>query len=178
MTTRGTSPAYTVIRLQASLRTIQEAKTMSTIQHILVATDFSELADTVVDQAIDLAKQLNANVTLVHSYEIPIYGFPDGVLVAPADVASRIGEAAATQLDTIARKHEGSGVKIATVLRMGAAWDEVNAVAEERKADVIVVGTHGRRGLARALLGSTAERILRTATRPVYVVHAALPKKA
>jgi nucleotide-binding universal stress UspA family protein len=56
---------------------------------------------------------------------------------------------------------------------MGAAWDEINAVAAETKADLIVVGTHGRRGLARALLGSTAERVIRTATLPVFVVHAA-----
>jgi len=146
---------------------------MGTIQRILVATDFSDLADTVVDQAIDLAKQLGASLILVHSYEIPIYGFPDGVLVAPADVASRIGAAAQSELDAIARSHADRGVAITTVLRMGPAWDEINSVAAEQLADLIVVGTHGRRGLSRALLGSTAERVIRTAVRPVYVVHAA-----
>jgi nucleotide-binding universal stress UspA family protein len=150
-------------------------RVMTTIQRIVVATDFSDLADTVVDQALDLAKQLGASVTLVHSYEIPIYGFPEGVLVAPPDVASRLQTAAQTELEAIAKQHEGRGVKITPVLRMGAAWDEVNAVADETKADLIVVGTHGRRGFSRLLLGSTAERILRTATRPVYVIHAAAP---
>ena len=151
---------------------------MSTIQRIVVATDFSDLADTVIDQALNLAKQLGASVTLVHSYEIPIYGFPEGVLVAPPDVASRIGDAAQSQLDNLAKRHADRGVPLATVLRMGAAWDEINAVAAEKKADLIVVGTHGRRGLTRALLGSTAERILRTATLPVFVVHSARPAKA
>jgi nucleotide-binding universal stress UspA family protein len=146
---------------------------MSKIQRIVVATDFSEIADTVVDQALDLARQLGASITLVHAYEIPIYGFPEGVLVAPPDIASRIGSSAEAQLERLAKRHADSGVPISTVLRMGAAWDEINAVAEEQSADLIVVGTHGRRGLARALLGSTAERILRTATRPVYAVHAA-----
>jgi nucleotide-binding universal stress UspA family protein len=152
---------------------------MKTIQRIVVATDFSDISDTVVDQALDLAKQLGASVTLVHSYEIPIYGFPEGVLVAPPDVASRISSAAQTELEAIAKRNEGRGVKLATSLRMGAAWDEVNAVAEETNADLIVVGTHGRRGFSRLLLGSTAERLLRTATRPIYVVHAAThtPKK-
>ena len=150
---------------------------MNPIHRIVVATDFSELADTVVDSALDLAKQLGASVTLVHSYEIPIYGFPDGVLVAPADLASRLGAAAQVELDRLARRHADRGVPISTVLRMGAAWDEINAVAEETKADLIVVGTHGRRGLARALLGSTAERLIRTATRPVFVVHAAAAPK-
>jgi len=150
----------------------------TTIQRIVVATDFSDLCETVVDQALDLAKQLGASVTLVHSYEIPIYGFPEGVLVAPPDVASRIQTAAQAELEAIAKRSEGRGVKIAVVLRMGAAWDEVNAVAEETKADVIVVGTHGRRGFSRLMLGSTAERILRTANRPVYIVHAAATAKA
>jgi nucleotide-binding universal stress UspA family protein len=150
---------------------------MTTIQRIVVATDFSDLADTVVDQALDLAKQLGASLTLVHAYEIPIYGFPDGVLVAPADLASRLGTAAQTQLDGLALRHAERGVPLKTVLRMGAAWDEINAVAEETGADLIVVGTHGRRGLARALLGSTAERVIRTATRPVFVVHAAAAAK-
>jgi nucleotide-binding universal stress UspA family protein len=148
---------------------------MSTIQRIVVATDFSDLADTVVDQALDLAKQLGASITLVHSYEIPIYGFPDGVLVAPAETAARISTAAQSSLENLAGRHAPRGVPITTVLRMGAAWDEINAVAAETKADLIVVGTHGRRGLARALLGSTAERVIRTATLPVYVVHAATP---
>jgi nucleotide-binding universal stress UspA family protein len=146
---------------------------MKKIQRIVVATDFGDLSDTVVDQAIDLATQLGASVVLVHSYEIPIYGFPDGVLVAPPDIASRMGAAAQAGLDGIAQRHGDRGVALKTVLRMGAAWDEVNAVAAEENADLVVVGTHGRRGLARALLGSTAERILRTATLPVFVVHAA-----
>ena len=146
---------------------------MPKIQRIVVATDFSDLADTVVDQAIDFAEQLGASVILMHAYEIPIYGFPDGVLVAPADVAARIHTASETSLEALAERHAKRGLQISTILRMGAPWDEINAVAEEQKADVIVVGTHGRRGLSRALLGSTAERILRTANRPVYVVHAA-----
>ena len=78
---------------------------MPKIQRIVVATDFSELADTVVDQALDLAKQLGASVILMHAYEIPIYGFPDGVLVAPADVAARINTASETSLENLAKRH-------------------------------------------------------------------------
>jgi nucleotide-binding universal stress UspA family protein len=144
-----------------------------TIKRILVATDFSEIAESVVSQAIDFAKQLGASAVLVHSYEIPIYGFPDGILVAPADVAARISTGAQMQLDGLAKRYGERGVEITTSLRNGLPWEEVNTVADEQKADVIVLGTHGRRGLARALLGSTAERILRTANRPVYVLHAA-----
>jgi nucleotide-binding universal stress UspA family protein len=55
-------------------------------------------------------------------------------------------------------------------LREGAAWREIDAFARERQVDLIVVGSHGRRGLPRALLGSVAEKIVRTAACPVLVV--------
>ena len=57
------------------------------------------------------------------------------------------------------------------ILRDGVAWEEVNAVAKEIDANLIVIGTHGRRGLARALLGSVAENVIRTSTIPVLVIH-------
>jgi nucleotide-binding universal stress UspA family protein len=57
------------------------------------------------------------------------------------------------------------------VLREGVAWEEVNSVAKEIDANLIVIGTHGRRGLARALLGSVAENVIRTSTVPVLVIH-------
>ena len=144
---------------------------MKRIQQVLVATDFSEIATRALDEAVDLAEQLGAKVTLVHSYEIPIYGFPDGILVATSDVVAGLMRAGQTGLEAAIEKRKDRKVEITPVLRDGTPWEEVNKVAEDVKADVIVVGTHGRRGLARALLGSVAERILRTATRPVLVVH-------
>jgi nucleotide-binding universal stress UspA family protein len=146
---------------------------MNPIRRILVATDFSDLASAALEQALDLAKQLGATITLVHSYEIPIYGFPDGVLVAPADVATRIASTAQTELEALVQRHGGRGVEMTAVLRMGPPWEEINTLAEETKADMIVIGTHGRRGLSRALLGSVAERVMRTAVKPLLVVHAA-----
>jgi nucleotide-binding universal stress UspA family protein len=56
---------------------------------------------------------------------------------------------------------------------MGAPWEEINKVAEETGAGLIVAATHGRRGLTRALLGSVAERLMRTATLPVLIIHGA-----
>ena len=53
------------------------------------------------------------------------------------------------------------------VLREGIAWEEINKVAEELQVDLVVIGTHGRKGLARALLGSVAEKVVRTSHRPV-----------
>jgi nucleotide-binding universal stress UspA family protein len=58
-----------------------------------------------------------------------------------------------------------------SLLREGNAADEIRTVADEMKADLIVIGTHGRRGIARALLGSTAENVIRTVKTPVLTIH-------
>jgi nucleotide-binding universal stress UspA family protein len=107
----------------------------------------------------------------MHSYEIPIVGFPDGALVATADIAARMAEASRAGLDNVVGKRKGGKIQVDGVLREGVAWEEINRVADELDADLIVIGTHGRKGLARALLGSVAENVVRTATRPVLTIH-------
>lgn len=147
---------------------------------ILVGTDFSETSDRAVDYAVDFAKLLGGTVTVVHAYELPIYGFPDGALIATVDMASRLMNAAQGALTQTCETRANKGVKLTAVLRQGTAWEEVHAVAEEIGADLIVIGTHGRKGLAHALIGSVAEKVVRTATRPVLTIHGPRsdPKKA
>ncbi len=144
---------------------------MLTLTRILVAVDFTETSDKAFDFALELAAKFDANVTAVHAFEIPVIGFPDGALVATADIAARIQESARQGLDAAVNARLGRGVKIESVLREGAAQDEIRAVAEETRADLIVIGTHGRKGLARALLGSVAENVIRTVKTPVLVIH-------
>jgi nucleotide-binding universal stress UspA family protein len=144
---------------------------MKNLESIVVATDFSEIANHALDEAVDLAKRLGSKITLVHSFEIPIYGFPDGVLIASAEVTANLQTGAQKELTRAIEARKASGVSITPVLRMGTPWEEVAAVAKESGAGLIVVGTHGRRGLTRALLGSVAERLLRTASLPVLVIH-------
>ncbi len=107
----------------------------------------------------------------MHAYEIPILGFPDGALIATPEIAARISDAARAALDRTVARYGGRGVAIDAVLRDGVAYEEINAVAASIHADLIVIGTHGRRGLARAILGSVAENVIRTATRPVTTIH-------
>ncbi len=107
----------------------------------------------------------------MHSYEIPIVGFPDGALVATADIATRIADASRVALEGAVAKRAGGAVPVDGILRDGVAWEEINRVAEDIDADLVVMGTHGRRGLARALLGSVAEKVVRTAHRPVTLIH-------
>jgi nucleotide-binding universal stress UspA family protein len=107
----------------------------------------------------------------MHAYEIPVIGFPDGGLMATADIAPRIADASRAALDAAVAKRQGGPVAVDGILREGVAWEEINHVADEIDADMVVIGTHGRRGLARALLGSVAENVVRTAHRAVLTIH-------
>lgn len=137
---------------------------------LLVPVDFSDTSNLALDYAVDLAKALGGKVVVMHAYELPVYGFPDGALVATVEIATRIMNGAQAGLAALIEKRKGKGVEITSVLRQGVPWDEVHSVAEEVNADMIVIGTHGRGGLARALLGSVAEKIIRTSTRPVLTI--------
>lgn len=145
---------------------------MSTaIKHILVAHDFGDTAQLALDYALDLAERLSARVTVVHAYEIPVYGFPEGFALT-ADVIGRIQEIASKALDGVVQHARRPGVQVDAMLRQGSAWSEIAAAASETNAGLVVIGTHGRRGLAHALLGSVAEKVVRTAPCPVLTVRA------
>lgn len=141
----------------------------TSIQHILVAHDLSETSDAALDYAVALARAMGARVTILHAYEVPSLGAPE-VLVLATDWVKQIGEVARERLEKVAARAKESGVPLATELRQGSAWREVDAFALDRKVDLVVVGSHGRRGLPRAMLGSVAEKIVRSAPCPVLVV--------
>jgi nucleotide-binding universal stress UspA family protein len=145
---------------------------MSTLipRHILVPHDFSDTAQQALAFAVDLAAKLGAKITIVHAYEVPSYGYPDGVALT-AEVADGIRRAAETALEGVAARTRRPGLEVQALLRQGPAWSEINACARESHAELIVMGTHGRHGLARALLGSVAEKVVRTAPCPVLTVH-------
>jgi nucleotide-binding universal stress UspA family protein len=146
---------------------------MAEIERILVPTDFTDSSERATDWAVALAERLGARITLMHAYEIPIIGFPDGALVATAEIATRLADASRAGLDSAVNRRKGGKIPFDGVLREGVPWEEINAVAEEIDAGLIVMGTHGRRGLARALLGSVAEKVVRTAHRPVTLIRGA-----
>jgi nucleotide-binding universal stress UspA family protein len=146
--------------------------TMGDFNHILVPTDFTETSEHALEWAIQMASRLGSAITVMHAYELPIVGLPDATLVASAEIASRIADASRLALDKTIERHRDCGVPIAAVLREGAPWEEINRVADEIRADLVVLGTHGRKGIVRALLGSTAEKVVRSAHRAVATIHA------
>jgi nucleotide-binding universal stress UspA family protein len=138
-------------------------------KRIVVGTDFSDTAEAATDYAVELAKKLGAEIVLVHGYEIPAYAFPEGAVIQ-AELQDRLAKVSEEALASAVKARDKSGVPIRSVLRAGPPWHEVIAVAEEEKADLVVVGTHGRRGIARMIMGSVAERVVRGCPCPVLTV--------
>ncbi len=145
---------------------------MSSIRHILVPHDFGEPAQHAFEYAMNLAEELGAKVTILHAYEVPMYGYPEGVPLA-GKMAAQFERGARAALDAVASRGRRPKVDVQVALRQGPAWSEIGAAAQELGADLVVMGTHGRKGVDRALLGSVAEKVLRTASVPVLTVHCA-----
>jgi nucleotide-binding universal stress UspA family protein len=143
-----------------------------TFKHIVVATDFSESAEHALELAAEMALKFEAALTLVHSWEAPSYSYGGGLYV-PVDLITPIEEAARKRLAEALLTLKQRVPNADSSLRSGPAWQEILTAASELDADLIVVGTHGRRGLNRALLGSVAEKVVRMADVPVLTVHGA-----
>jgi nucleotide-binding universal stress UspA family protein len=140
---------------------------------ILVPTDFGTCSDCALAYAVDLAKALGAELVVMHAYEIPVIGFPDGALIATPELTSRVLEGVDIGLKKAAESHASSGVPMRTLVKQGSTWRTITDTATELGVGMIVMGTHGRHGLPRALLGSVAEKVVRTSTCPVLTVHTA-----
>ncbi len=145
---------------------------MASIRKIVVAHDFSEAAGRALEIALDIGSRLGASVTVVHAYELGLPPVPFGVDPIP-ELDERTARAGREGLDAVVRRAKTDGfVPIDGMLRQGVPWREIDASAREINADLIVMGTHGRRGLAHALLGSTAEKVVRSAPCAVLTVRA------
>jgi nucleotide-binding universal stress UspA family protein len=139
---------------------------MSRPHTILCPVDFSDASAHAVSYALELAKRLGASVHLVHVYELVPYSMPDGL--GGADFLARFSDELEVELAKLAER-AGPGVKTHLVVR-GVPHREIARVAKDLGADLVVMGTHGRTGLERALLGSVADRVVRSSTIPVIVV--------
>jgi len=143
---------------------------MWSINKILVPTDFSKASDAALEAALVLAKKFEASIVLMHAYQVPIYAYPSAPLVPLADLSIQVEEAALKALNLAAAAHR-AGVPIQTGLYAGAPWEQILQAAKEHEVGLIVMGSRGLRGLPRALLGSTAERVVRYSSAAVMTLH-------
>lgn len=138
-------------------------------RHLLVPVDFGESSDEALEVAIELATRFDSRLTLLHVYEIPAYVY-GGMTYATADLFAPIEEAAREHLAGTLRRVQKRLPRATAELRQGAPAVEVLAVVERLRPDLVVMGTHGRQGMRRMLLGSVAEKIVRLSTVPVLTV--------
>ncbi len=143
---------------------------MAAFKSIVVPTDFSHCAERAVELGVRLARENDATLTLVHTWEVPVYAY-SAMPLPPLDMWTPIESAARAQLDTVTAEVKKQIPAVRSILRRGFAPEQILEAAAEAKADLIVMGTHGRHGLPRVLLGSVAERVVRTAPIPVLTVH-------
>lgn len=146
---------------------------MSPIRRIVFASDFSTASRPALASAIELARALKAEILLTHAL-VPIVP-ADGMYAAYVDwgtLEKATREAAQVQIDRLAARVRQRGIRVSTSLASGNAADEIVRVAKARKAGLIVMGTHGRSGLSRFVLGSVAMRVMSSASCPVVTVRA------
>ncbi len=150
---------------------------MKTVSLIVVPIDFSAGSEAASTYAAWLAGRLGARVHLVHAFvglSHAAAGVAPGLVDDFRATEAAMREEARRSLEAEAARvaREAAGVPVTTSLvEAGAsAADAIVRAAEEGKGDLVVMGTHGRTGLRRAILGSVAERVIRTAEVPVVVV--------
>jgi nucleotide-binding universal stress UspA family protein len=145
---------------------------MTLPKNILVPTDFSEGATAALDYAVELAGKLDARVHVLNAVGVEIIGTEYGMSLTP-DLVNIVYESNQKELDRIIATRAGKASFGPTILETGDARLVIGETATKVHADLIVMGTHGRRGLRRLFLGSIAESVARTAMCPVLLMRAA-----
>lgn len=137
---------------------------------LLVPIDFSGHADAALDFAGDLAKQLGAELHLVHAYAMPFgVTFPYDVVVSQ-EVLNDVRNEATRRVQAICKRVESGGLACKAHVLGSAPVDAILDTARDVDARMIVMGTRGLTGIKHALLGSVAERVVRLAPCPVVTV--------
>jgi nucleotide-binding universal stress UspA family protein len=140
-------------------------------RHILAPTDFSEYSKTAVASALELAKKFGAKLTILHVVELPPY--PVEGYVPPnlsATFLEDLERQATVDLAQVVPEAEAAKIEVARVVAVGTPYRTIIETAEANHVDLIVMATAGRTGFSHLILGSIAERVVRTASCPVLTI--------
>ena len=142
------------------------------IQKIMVPIDFSEASEAAARYAAALARTVSASVHLIHVLEVvPFAPGPLEFYAGESEPAREARyEAACTRLNALAASMTANATRVTTEVRSGATADRIGEAVIDYGADLVVMSTHGRTGLSHLLLGSVAERLIRTARCPVLAI--------
>jgi len=145
---------------------------MVEIRRILVPVDFSEVAPILAKWAKGFAKQLNAKIILTYVLEdLSTY---EGIFVdlkTLTELENPLYEGAKKSMEDFLKEHFSDFPDVEPVLEKGDVVETILRVAQEKGADLIVIGTHGRKGLDRILFGSVAEGVVKNSPIPVVTLN-------
>jgi len=151
---------------------------MKPFEKILTAIDFSESSDFAFEYALTLARQFQAELIVMHVINEPVdlRGFyvPH---ISFEQLEKEIEEGAVKMMEKFCQTKMGDFSRFTTVVSAGIPYEEVLRKAEEAGVSLIVLGTHGRTGIDHLIFGSTAERVVRSATCPVLTIRMPVSEK-
>lgn len=151
---------------------------MTPFQKILVPTDFSRHSTEALHTAADLSRRYEAStVSLVYVFEPVTYALPEGHVMAAPTQIQELDAVFEQRLAGVKAEAEAAGARnVQTKLLTGPVANEITDYAEQEHFDLIVMGTHGRTGLRHLVLGSVAEKVVRTAPCAVLTVRVREPQ--
>lgn len=149
---------------------------MPKLDRILVPVDFSPSSQAALEYAVFLGERFGSTLHVLHVWEPPPYLWPEAIVLEPGRpeqslqylAGARANEQMKELLALPAHRHD---VPLVSRIESGNPADVIVSVAQADRFDLIVMGTHGRRGLSRVLMGSVAEKVVRRATCPVLTIH-------
>ena len=145
---------------------------MIRLTKILVPTDFSDFSKHALRYGCEFARRFSAELTLLNVVEdvYPLIPEPGMMLPATGEYLDALQESAWKSLENLPAADWSGGLTINRQVLVGTPFVEIVRYAREQNIDMIVIGTHGRTGLAHALMGSVADKVVRKALCPVLTV--------
>jgi nucleotide-binding universal stress UspA family protein len=145
---------------------------MIRLNNILVATDFSAASEAALNYGRDLARTFGATLHVVHVTDDVMIRFAgEGTMTFLPNLQTEVENSARNRIDALVTDEDRSQLRAKSVIRTSLSPAEpIVEYAKEHSVDLIVMGTHGRKALAHLLMGSVAERVVRTAPCPVLTV--------
>ena len=142
------------------------------LQKICVPTDFSAQADHALTYGVTMASQFRAELHLLHVVQDIVPAVPEpGLAILPTEeIMQSLVQGATDGLDKLPPAEIAADLHVVRVVRHGVPFHEICQYTKEQGIDLLVLGTHGRTGLAHFLLGSVAERVVRSSPCPVLTI--------
>jgi len=139
-----------------------------TFKKVLIAVDSGPVAVRAAETGVDLAQALGAEVAFIHVVDSSLT-YPGDTGVPPHELIAAAKLDAKRLLTTIGQRLSPQSSAL-EFIEVGGAWEEIVKAAKEWSADLLVIGSHGRSGMQRALIGSVAESVMRHTPCPLVVV--------